>query len=276
MLQSPQMDILKVQQHMRLLTETIGEHRAKAEEVFRDLYSANEETAGQIGAEVSVPRVNMYRPNTLGTSEEYYRRNIFIPYLDSLLLALEEKFGERNTPAFALLLLHPNALRKLSNENLMKQLCEPVNKYFDFDNFDCEVELWRRSWMKTHFDGDLIDLTFAEGIYPAISRALPLDNVLSRTFFQHDAGRSVRRSAVRRWKSVILPDHQDQSSTTSGNSSASNECPEDPKAHKSNLRMSKALSTSAKRIQKELAEITLDPPPNCRLFLVFLINIRIY
>ena len=27
---------------------------------------------------------------------------------------------------------------------------------------------------------------------------------------------------------------------------------------------SKALSTSAKRIQKELAEITIDPPPNCR------------
>jgi len=26
---------------------------------------------------------------------------------------------------------------------------------------------------------------------------------------------------------------------------------------------SKSLSTSAKRIQKELAEITLDPPPNC-------------
>ncbi|GLD62600.1 ubiquitin-conjugating enzyme E2 E2-like isoform X1 [Lates japonicus] len=25
------------------------------------------------------------------------------------------------------------------------------------------------------------------------------------------------------------------------------------------------LSTSAKRIQKELAEITLDPPPNCRM-----------
>uniref|UniRef100_A0A2K6G4A2 Ubiquitin conjugating enzyme E2 E3 n=1 Tax=Propithecus coquereli TaxID=379532 RepID=A0A2K6G4A2_PROCO len=25
------------------------------------------------------------------------------------------------------------------------------------------------------------------------------------------------------------------------------------------------LSTSAKRIQKELAEITLDPPPNCRV-----------
>ncbi|XP_057372966.1 ubiquitin-conjugating enzyme E2 E1-like [Daphnia carinata] len=35
------------------------------------------------------------------------------------------------------------------------------------------------------------------------------------------------------------------------------------KEAKPNPKMSKALSTSAKRIQKELAEITLDPPPNC-------------
>ena len=35
------------------------------------------------------------------------------------------------------------------------------------------------------------------------------------------------------------------------------------KESKPNPRISKALGTSAKRIQKELAEITLDPPPNC-------------
>uniref|UniRef100_A0A182SDG4 UBC core domain-containing protein n=1 Tax=Anopheles maculatus TaxID=74869 RepID=A0A182SDG4_9DIPT len=35
------------------------------------------------------------------------------------------------------------------------------------------------------------------------------------------------------------------------------------KEAKSNPKISKALGTSAKRIQKELAEITLDPPPNC-------------
>lgn len=33
--------------------------------------------------------------------------------------------------------------------------------------------------------------------------------------------------------------------------------------NKSTPKASKALTTSAKRIQKELAEITLDPPPNC-------------
>lgn len=37
----------------------------------------------------------------------------------------------------------------------------------------------------------------------------------------------------------------------------------DTKEAKPNPKISKALGTSAKRIQKELAEITLDPPPNC-------------
>ncbi|XP_050724352.1 ubiquitin-conjugating enzyme E2 E1-like [Eriocheir sinensis] len=45
-------------------------------------------------------------------------------------------------------------------------------------------------------------------------------------------------------------------SNSGGSSAASEARPPHPK-------MSKALSTSAKRIQKELAEITLDPPPNC-------------
>ncbi|XP_045101653.1 ubiquitin-conjugating enzyme E2 E1-like [Portunus trituberculatus] len=45
--------------------------------------------------------------------------------------------------------------------------------------------------------------------------------------------------------------------SNSGGSSAT------PEARPPHPKMSKALSTSAKRIQKELAEITLDPPPNC-------------
>lgn len=52
---------------------------------------------------------------------------------------------------------------------------------------------------------------------------------------------------------------------SNGTSSAPSELPkpENPKEAKPNPKISKALGTSAKRIQKELAEITLDPPPNC-------------
>lgn len=49
-----------------------------------------------------------------------------------------------------------------------------------------------------------------------------------------------------------------------GNSSAADSAPKpETKESKSNPKISKALGTSAKRMQKELAEITLDPPPNC-------------
>jgi ubiquitin-conjugating enzyme E2 D/E len=50
----------------------------------------------------------------------------------------------------------------------------------------------------------------------------------------------------------------------SGTSASSSSEPKpETKETKSNPKISKALGTSAKRMQKELAEITLDPPPNC-------------
>jgi ubiquitin-conjugating enzyme E2 E len=48
-----------------------------------------------------------------------------------------------------------------------------------------------------------------------------------------------------------------------GNSSADSAPKPESKESKPNPKISKALGTSAKRMQKELAEITLDPPPNC-------------
>jgi ubiquitin-conjugating enzyme E2 D/E len=50
--------------------------------------------------------------------------------------------------------------------------------------------------------------------------------------------------------------------TTSSSSSGGGERAA-KKESKAAPKSSKALTTSAKRIQKELAEITLDPPPNC-------------
>lgn len=50
---------------------------------------------------------------------------------------------------------------------------------------------------------------------------------------------------------------------SAGNSSADSAPKPETKESKPNPKISKALGTSAKRMQKELAEITLDPPPNC-------------
>jgi hypothetical protein len=52
-------------------------------------------------------------------------------------------------------------------------------------------------------------------------------------------------------------------SSESGSSHANSDTPDKTKKEKPTPKLSKAISTSAKRIQKELGEITLDPPPNC-------------
>lgn len=53
------------------------------------------------------------------------------------------------------------------------------------------------------------------------------------------------------------------SGSTNNTASQPNDAKPETKEVKTNPKISKALGTSAKRIQKELAEITLDPPPNC-------------
>ncbi|XP_017059274.1 ubiquitin-conjugating enzyme E2-24 kDa [Drosophila ficusphila] len=65
--------------------------------------------------------------------------------------------------------------------------------------------------------------------------------------------------------SAGTPQARGRGSNANGGASGSNASGGDEprKDAKPTPRISKALGTSAKRIQKELAEITLDPPPNC-------------
>ncbi|XP_018605865.2 ubiquitin-conjugating enzyme E2 E1 isoform X1 [Scleropages formosus] len=72
----------------------------------------------------------------------------------------------------------------------------------------------------------------------------------------------------------VMSDEDSRASTSSSTSSSSSsssthrdkhgDTPSKKRESKSSMsKTSKLLSTSAKRIQKELADITLDPPPNC-------------
>ncbi|KPP70351.1 ubiquitin-conjugating enzyme E2 E1-like [Scleropages formosus] len=74
----------------------------------------------------------------------------------------------------------------------------------------------------------------------------------------------------------VMSDEDSRASTSSSTSSSSSsssthrdkhgDTPSKKRESKSSMsKTSKLLSTSAKRIQKELADITLDPPPNCRV-----------
>ena len=67
----------------------------------------------------------------------------------------------------------------------------------------------------------------------------------------------------RMFTGVNVADLADMSREAGSSSRTNNDSPDKAKREKGTPKMSKSLSTSAKRIQKELGEITLDPPPNC-------------
>ena len=61
----------------------------------------------------------VHRPNVGGSIEEYYRRTIYVPYMDSLIQSLESRFGESNTPYFHIFALHQREMQQTERDEFM-------------------------------------------------------------------------------------------------------------------------------------------------------------
>nr|CAI5855428.1 unnamed protein product [Callosobruchus analis] len=80
--------------------------------------------AMDLNIEISVPRLahkQTHRSNPPSDNDnEYWRRSLIIPYIDSLISSLNIRFSQENTPAFALSRLHPLYMTKTSIADLHK------------------------------------------------------------------------------------------------------------------------------------------------------------
>ncbi|CAH2100744.1 unnamed protein product [Euphydryas editha] len=73
-----------------------------------------ESIADDLEADLRMPRITnrqTHRANPPAqTPSEFRKRSLMIPYLDSLILSLEQRFSEENLPANSLLTLHPHIM----------------------------------------------------------------------------------------------------------------------------------------------------------------------
>ena len=137
--------MLCVKQHFDKLLLLFDNHRKNAEKYFaEDIYAPPLTTAEEIGATVSLPRQcdrQVHRAIIGGTTEEYYRRSIYVPYMDSLIQSLKSRFSKTNTPASTLYKLHPAQLEK-ANRSEYKALVQTIQQFYSFENFDQEAMSW--------------------------------------------------------------------------------------------------------------------------------------
>ena len=96
---------------------------------------------------LEVPRVNarqIYRSNVdFTTTEEYYRRTVFIPFIDSLIQQLNERFSGKTKTAMSGMYLIPGVIEKLPKSEIFE--------YYQSDlpsesSFSQEIQLWEQNW----------------------------------------------------------------------------------------------------------------------------------
>ena len=83
----------------------------------------------------------VHRPNVGGSVEEYYRRTIYVPYMDSLIQSLESRFGESNTPYFHIFALHPREMQQTERDEF-KHIVSSVKEMYGIDNLVEEALAW--------------------------------------------------------------------------------------------------------------------------------------
>ncbi|KAF2886458.1 hypothetical protein ILUMI_19716 [Ignelater luminosus] len=125
---------------------TLAEVRQNAVQEFKKIFEAAQSSCEKYGVEISTPRVTSRqtkRDNVPhSTLEEYFRRTIFAPFVDSLILHLDER-----------LLSHDQTLRSFVNEVALRQLYAVYEHLLDAESFEIvlgEVKLWYTVWKKNN------------------------------------------------------------------------------------------------------------------------------
>ncbi|XP_054283488.1 52 kDa repressor of the inhibitor of the protein kinase-like [Macrosteles quadrilineatus] len=143
MLQGVNVDLMRVAKHIERLVDLFKEDRKKDEVVFKDLMANVDTTTEVLGISLTRPRTNTkqsHRSNVPSESvEDYYRKSLFIPYLDYLIRALSERFSKKNQTSFELFNLHPLKMKAMTRTEFENSLNDILVTYSNvLDNFKIE------------------------------------------------------------------------------------------------------------------------------------------
>ena len=125
----------------------------------------------------------VHRPNVGGSIEEYYRRTIYVPYMDSLIQSLENRFGESNTPYFHIFAIHPREMQQTERDEF-KHIVSSVKEMYGIDNLVEEALAWYDVPKHKPLDDNslgMIELVKQTNMFPAVRKAILIAQTLPAT-----------------------------------------------------------------------------------------------
>ena len=144
------MDVVSAYTEVHGICEVLKQVRADADEEFHSVFKEMESMADIADKPISIPlrcgKRTLCNNVEADDAETYYRRTIFLSFLDGMIAQLAVRFPSLNAQATRGLLLIPTNLEQMSKEN-----GRSIEEYYGPDmpsapTFHQEIRLWRHNW----------------------------------------------------------------------------------------------------------------------------------
>ena len=151
LLQGSSQDVLTAYKEVEVVKDVLKKIREDVEKEFETVYKSMSKTISLHDKnELSIPRRcgrQTFRSNVeADTPQVYWRRTVFLPFLDHLLSELSSRFTEHNKRAIEGLQLLPITINSV-NEERVKQLYEHFKQDLPApESFNQEFKLWTQRW----------------------------------------------------------------------------------------------------------------------------------
>lgn len=155
-LQGKQVDLSAAMEMVNILLTLLKKMRENAELEFHKLFNVAGNIAEEIGSEIKVPRLakhQTHRENYENScAEEYYRRSIFIPFVDHFIHYLESRFTAHKNLLCTIQNFLPSKIIELEESELNESIDIIVEQWPDISqDSDCilkkETLLWKQKWI---------------------------------------------------------------------------------------------------------------------------------
>jgi len=128
-----------------------------------------------MGGEIKKPRT-VSRQTQRGNvpaenAEQYYLRNLYIPFIDHIIVELRDRFSEHHKSVSYLQLLVPEKCSAAKPE-IFKPICDLYDKNLAF--FSAELDIWQKKWININNDTGSLPRTAIDAFLNADESFFPI------------------------------------------------------------------------------------------------------
>lgn len=151
-LQSSSIDMSAAMDDLHLVQETIQNDRDSATASFSKIFAQVQAVANKMNVEITSRRAGVRQQDrgvALENPEQYFRRTVFIPFMDYVLAQLHQRFEKHRTTLECFCVIVPSAIpplqdnREKAAENLVASFPQDVDARAALG----ELRLWWAKWM---------------------------------------------------------------------------------------------------------------------------------